>query len=113
MQPVSAAALEEERNEAEEEEDEEDEDEEDEEEELDEEIEEVQGRIKDIEDEIRELERDVKRGVLGESEQHAARLEVERRIRGRVKKQMERSQKEYYLKEQMRAIQKELGERAD
>jgi ATP-dependent Lon protease len=38
-------------------------------------------------------------------------LEVERKIRGRVKKQMERSQKEYYLNEQMRAIQKELGER--
>jgi len=37
-------------------------------------------------------------------------LEVEKRIRGRVKKQMERSQKEYYLNEQMRAIQKELGE---
>jgi ATP-dependent Lon protease len=38
-------------------------------------------------------------------------LEVEKRIRGRVKKQMERSHKEYYLNEQMRAIQKELGER--
>jgi ATP-dependent Lon protease len=38
-------------------------------------------------------------------------LEVERRIRSRVKKQMERSQKEYYLNEQMRAIQKELGEK--
>ena len=38
-------------------------------------------------------------------------LAVERKIRGRVKKQMERSQKEYYLNEQMRAIQKELGER--
>ena len=38
-------------------------------------------------------------------------LEVERKIRGRVKKQMERSQKEYYLNEQMRAIQNELGER--
>jgi ATP-dependent Lon protease len=38
-------------------------------------------------------------------------LEVERKIRGRVKKQMDRSQKEYYLNEQMRAIQKELGER--
>ena len=38
-------------------------------------------------------------------------LEVERKIRTRVKKQMERSQKEYYLNEQMRAIQKELGER--
>ena len=40
-------------------------------------------------------------------------LEVERKIRGRVKKQMERSQKEYYLNEQMRAIQKELGDRDD
>jgi len=38
-------------------------------------------------------------------------LQVERKIRGRVKKQMERSQKEYYLNEQMRAIQKELGDR--
>jgi ATP-dependent Lon protease len=38
-------------------------------------------------------------------------LDVERKIRGRVKKQMERSQKEYYLNEQMRAIQKELGDR--
>ncbi len=38
-------------------------------------------------------------------------LQVENRIRSRVKKQMERSQKEYYLNEQMRAIQKELGER--
>ena len=38
-------------------------------------------------------------------------LEVEKRIRGRVKTQMEKSQKEYYLNEQMRAIQKELGDR--
>ena len=38
-------------------------------------------------------------------------LQVERRIRSRVKRQMERSQKEYYLNEQMQAIQKELGER--
>src|SRR5207247_8179749 len=38
-------------------------------------------------------------------------LEVERRIRNRVKKQMEKTQKEYYLNEQMRAIQKELGEK--
>ncbi|MCX5860186.1 MAG: endopeptidase La, partial [Proteobacteria bacterium] len=36
-------------------------------------------------------------------------LQIERKIRGRVKKQMERTQKEYYLNEQMRAIQKELG----
>jgi ATP-dependent Lon protease len=37
-------------------------------------------------------------------------LEVEKRIRGRVKKQMEKSQREYYLNEQMKAIQKELGD---
>ena len=36
-------------------------------------------------------------------------LQVEKRVRGRVKKQMERSQREYYLNEQMKAIQKELG----
>ena len=38
-------------------------------------------------------------------------LQVERKIRSRVKKQMEKTQKEYYLNEQMQAIQKELGER--
>lgn len=37
-------------------------------------------------------------------------LQVERRIRSRVKKQMEKTQREYYLNEQMQAIQKELGE---
>jgi len=37
-------------------------------------------------------------------------LQVEKRIRGRVKQQMEKSQREYYLNEQMKAIQKELGE---
>ncbi|QQS17046.1 MAG: endopeptidase La [Neisseriales bacterium] len=37
-------------------------------------------------------------------------LQAERRIRGRVKKQMEKSQREYYLNEQVKAIQKELGE---
>ncbi len=40
-------------------------------------------------------------------------LEVEKKIRTRVRKQMERSQKEYYLNEQMQAIQKELGEKDD
>ena len=38
-------------------------------------------------------------------------LQIEKKIRNRVKSQMERSQKEYYLNEQMRAIQKELGEK--
>ena len=37
-------------------------------------------------------------------------LQIEKRIRGRVKAQMEKSQREYYLNEQMKAIQKELGE---
>ena len=40
-------------------------------------------------------------------------LQVEKRIRGRVKRQMEKSQREYYLNEQMKAIQKELGELED
>ena len=40
-------------------------------------------------------------------------LKVEKRIRGRVKKQMEKSQREYYLNEQMKAIQKELGDSED
>ena len=40
-------------------------------------------------------------------------LQVEKRIRGRVKKQMEKSQREYYLNEQVKAIQKELGEQDD
>ncbi len=40
-------------------------------------------------------------------------LELERRVRGRVKQQMEKNQREYYLNEQMKAIQKELGEMED
>ena len=40
-------------------------------------------------------------------------LQIEKRIRGRVKQQMEKSQREYYLNEQMKAIQKELGEIED
>ena len=40
-------------------------------------------------------------------------LQVEKRIRGRVKKQMEKNQREYYLNEQMKAIQKELGDMDD
>ncbi len=44
-------------------------------------------------------------------EQEVEILQIEKKIRGRVKSQMERSQKEYYLNEQMRAIQKELGDK--
>src|SRR5690606_29846816 len=40
-------------------------------------------------------------------------LQVEKRIRSRVKRQMEKTQREYYLNEQMKAIQKELGEGED
>ena len=40
-------------------------------------------------------------------------IQVEKRIRGRIKRQMEKSQREYYLNEQIKAIQKELGEMSD
>mgnify|MGYP001344903683 CR=1 FL=1 len=49
--------------------------------------------------------------ILALLEQEIEILQIEGRIRSRVKNQMERSQKEYYLNEQMRAIQKELGEK--
>ena len=48
--------------------------------------------------------------ILSLMENEIDLLKVEKRIRGRVKKQMERSQREYYLNEQMKAIQKELGD---
>ncbi|MAA63592.1 MAG: endopeptidase La [Alteromonadaceae bacterium] len=48
--------------------------------------------------------------LLGRLDGEIDLIEVEKRIRGRVKKQMERSQREYYLNEQMKAIQKEMGQ---
>ena len=48
--------------------------------------------------------------LLGLMESEIDILQVEKRIRGRVKRQMEKSQREYYLNEQVKAIQKELGE---
>ena len=48
--------------------------------------------------------------ILGVMETEIDLLQVEKRIRGRVKRQMEKSQREYYLNEQMKAIQKELGD---
>src|SRR5690349_18658317 len=48
--------------------------------------------------------------LLGVLEGEVDILQVEKRIRGRVKRQMEKSQREYYLNEQVKAIQKELGE---
>ena len=49
-------------------------------------------------------------GILSHIEDEIGVLQVEKRIRGRVKRQMEKSQREYYLNEQMKAIQKELNE---
>ncbi|ASI90264.1 MULTISPECIES: endopeptidase La [Vibrio] len=51
--------------------------------------------------------------LMGQMESEIDLLQVEKRIRGRVKKQMEKSQREYYLNEQMKAIQKELGDLDD
>lgn len=51
--------------------------------------------------------------ILGLMESEIDLMHVEKRIRGRVKSQMEKSQREYYLNEQMKAIQKELGEMED
>ena len=51
--------------------------------------------------------------VLGLIDGEIDVLRIEKHIRGRVKQQMERSQREYYLNEQMKAIQKELGEMED
>ncbi|MEH6568346.1 MAG: endopeptidase La [Halioglobus sp.] len=48
--------------------------------------------------------------LMGLMEAEIDLFQVEKRIRGRVKKQMEKSQREYYLNEQMKAIQKELGD---
>ncbi|WP_374489589.1 endopeptidase La [Zoogloea sp.] len=51
--------------------------------------------------------------LLAQLETELDILQVEKRIRGRVKRQMEKSQREYYLNEQVKAIQKELGEGED
>ncbi len=51
--------------------------------------------------------------VFGFMEAEIGVMQVEKRIRGRVKKQMEKTQREYYLNEQLKAIQKELGEGED
>jgi ATP-dependent Lon protease len=51
--------------------------------------------------------------ILAILEGEVDKLQVDKRIQGRVKKQMERAQKEYYLNEKMKAIQKELGRKDD
>ena len=62
-------------------------------------------RILEVQDVKSRLEQ-----ILGIIEGEIDVLQIEKRIRGRVKQQMEKSQREYYLNEQMKAIQKELGE---
>mgnify|MGYP000405684838 CR=1 FL=1 len=65
-------------------------------------------RILEIESSRERLER-----LLGLIEGEIDIMQIEKRIRGRVKQQMEKSQREYYLNEQMKAIQKELGDGED
>jgi ATP-dependent Lon protease len=65
-------------------------------------------RVLEIQDVKSRLEQ-----ILGIVEGEIDVLHIEKRIRGRVKQQMEKSQREYYLNEQMKAIQKELGEMED
>jgi ATP-dependent Lon protease len=65
-------------------------------------------RVLEIQDVKERLEQ-----ILGIIEGEIDVLQIEKRIRGRVKQQMEKSQREYYLNEQMKAIQKELGEMED
>ena len=71
----------------------------------------------DLEEKQRILEvasiRDRLDHLLGLMDAEIDVFQVEKRIRGRVKKQMEKSQREYYLNEQMKAIQKELGDMDD
>ncbi len=70
-------------------------------------IEERQELLEQVEPRVR-LER-----LMSLMESEIDLLQVEKRIRGRVKRQMEKSQREYYLNEQMKAIQKELGDMDD
>ncbi|MGF1644552.1 MAG: endopeptidase La [Thiotrichales bacterium] len=65
-------------------------------------------RVLEVEDVHKRLEH-----MMGLIEGEIDILQVEKRIRGRVKQQMEKSQREYYLNEQMKAIQKELGDLED
>ncbi len=65
-------------------------------------------RILEIEDIRKRMER-----LIGMMESELDLLQVEKRIRGRVKKQMEKSQREYYLNERMKDSQKELGDMED
>ncbi len=65
-------------------------------------------QVLEMSDAVERLEK-----LLAQLESELDILQVEKRIRGRVKRQMEKSQREYYLNEQVKAIQKELGEGED
>ena len=69
----------------------------------------------DLKQEILEIESTEERlnKVYGHIVSEIDSFQVEKKIKGRVKRQMEKTQKEYYLNEQMKAIQKELGENED
>jgi ATP-dependent Lon protease len=76
---------------------------------------EILASLSSIEEAILEIEsvRDRLEHLVARLEEEIDLLQVEKRIRGRVKRQMEKSQREYYLNEQMKAIQKELGDMED
>jgi ATP-dependent Lon protease len=69
----------------------------------------------DEKQEILEIQNPLERieHIMSKIEGEIDLMQIEKRIRGRVKQQMEKSQREYYLNEQMKAIQKELGEMED
>ncbi|MEJ5348654.1 MAG: endopeptidase La [Desulfosoma sp.] len=69
---------------------------------------EVKQKLLEILDPVRRLEK-----LFGHIRAEIEIIKTEERIKGRVKKQMEKTQREYYLNEQMRAIQKEMGEKDD
>ncbi|MGQ9749229.1 endopeptidase La [Desulfosoma sp.] len=69
---------------------------------------EVKQKLLEVLDPVRRLEK-----LFGYIRAEIEIIKTEERIKGRVKKQMEKTQREYYLNEQMRAIQKEMGEKDD
>ncbi|ROR01462.1 endopeptidase La [Desulfosoma caldarium] len=69
---------------------------------------ETKQKLLEIADPVRRLEK-----LFGYIRAEIEIIKTEERIKGRVKKQMEKTQREYYLNEQMRAIQKEMGEKDD
>ncbi|PIU32850.1 MAG: endopeptidase La [Syntrophobacteraceae bacterium CG07_land_8_20_14_0_80_61_8] len=69
---------------------------------------EVKQKLLEIADPLKRMQQ-----LFGQIRAEVEIIQTEERIKGRVKKQMEKTQREYYLNEQMRAIQKEMGEKDD